>query len=204
MPTTVPTWVLSRKRCSLDGSLLHCDPMNTQVYDLLYIDGAWAAPSGKDTIDVILLAQVVHEIGLPRGVFNLVPGFGPKAGEAIARHPQVDMVSFSGPTRAGKRVSELAAATVKRIALELGGRSASVILDGADLQAAAPHSVSNCFLNSGQTCSAWTRMLVPPNQHDAAAEIARAAAAKFTVGDNGREFGKHGLVEYLETKSLQT
>jgi betaine-aldehyde dehydrogenase len=140
-------------------------------------------PSEIAPLSAFLLAEAVHEIGLPRGVLNLVSGFGPEVGEAIARHPQVDMVSFTGSTRAGKRVSELAAATVKRVALELGGKSASVVLDDADLATAVSRSMNNCFLNSGQTCSAWTRLLVPRRQHDAAADVARATAATFTVGD---------------------
>mgnify|MGYP005811980461 CR=1 FL=1 len=140
-------------------------------------------PSEIAPLSAFLLAEAAHEIGLPRGVLNLVSGFGPEVGEAIARHPQVDMVSFTGSTRAGKRVSELAAATVKRVALELGGKSASVVLDDADLATAVSRSMNNCFLNSGQTCSAWTRLLVPRRQHDAAADVARATAATFTVGD---------------------
>jgi betaine-aldehyde dehydrogenase len=140
-------------------------------------------PSEVAPLNAFILAEVVHSIGLPRGVFNLVSGLGPEVGEALARHPLVDMISFTGSTRAGRRVSELAAGTIKRVALELGGKSASLLLDDADLQAAVPHSVSNCFLNSGQTCSAWTRLLVPRAQHDAAVELAKAAAAKFTVGD---------------------
>jgi betaine-aldehyde dehydrogenase len=140
-------------------------------------------PSEVAPLNAFILAEIVHSIGLPRGVFNLVSGFGPEVGEALARHPLVDMISFTGSTRAGRRVSELAAGTIKRVSLELGGKSPSVVLDDADLQAAIPGSVSNCYLNSGQTCSAWTRLLVPRGQHDAAVEIAKAAASKFTVGD---------------------
>jgi acyl-CoA reductase-like NAD-dependent aldehyde dehydrogenase len=99
------------------------------------------------------------------------------------RHPQVDMISFTGSTRAGKRIAEVAAASVKRVALELGGKSASVILDDADLAAAVKGTVNACFLNSGQTCSAHTRMLVPAALHDEAARLAVEAAQKFTVGD---------------------
>jgi acyl-CoA reductase-like NAD-dependent aldehyde dehydrogenase len=104
-------------------------------------------------------------------------------GEAIAAHPGVDMVSFTGSTRAGKRVSELASATVKPVALELGGKSANVILDDADLTKAVPDGVSKCFLNSGQTCSALTRMIVPREKLGEAEAIAAAAAEQFTVGD---------------------
>jgi betaine-aldehyde dehydrogenase len=120
---------------------------------------------------------------LPAGVFNLVTGYGPVVGEAIASHPDIDMISFTGSTRAGKRVSELAAQTVKKVALELGGKSASVILDDADFKKAVSSSVSNCYFNSGQTCSAHTRLLVPKERQDEAVEIARATAEKFNVGD---------------------
>jgi betaine-aldehyde dehydrogenase len=140
-------------------------------------------PSGVAPLSAFILAQVIDEAGLPAGVFNLVSGAGSEVGEAIARHPQVDMISFTGSTAAGRRVSELAASTVKRVALELGGKSASVVLEDADLDRAVPASVSNCFLNSGQTCSAWTRLLVPRSRHDQAVEVAKRAAARFTPGD---------------------
>lgn len=140
-------------------------------------------PSEVAPITAFILAEIIDEIGLPAGVFNLVTGFGPAVGEALAAHPDVDMVSFTGSTRAGKRVSELAAQTIKRVTLELGGKSASVVLDDADLQKAVSASVGNCYLNSGQTCSAHTRLLVPKARHDEAAAIAKATAEKFTVGD---------------------
>jgi acyl-CoA reductase-like NAD-dependent aldehyde dehydrogenase len=111
-----------------------------------------------------------------------VSGDGPTVGEAIAAHAKVDMVSFTGSTRAGKRVAELAAKTVKRVALELGGKSANVILRDADLEKAVKAGVNNCFLNSGQTCSAWTRMLVPREQLEQAAALAKTAAEKLTLG----------------------
>ncbi len=130
-----------------------------------------------------MLAEVIEAAGLPAGVFNLVTGTGPVVGEAIAAHPGVDMVSFTGSTRAGRRVSELAAATVKPVAMELGGKSPNVILDDADLQQAVPDGVAKCFLNSGQTCSALTRMLVPREKLAEAEEIAVAAAESFTPGD---------------------
>ena len=120
---------------------------------------------------------------LPAGVFNLVTGAGPVVGEAIAAHPDVDMVSFTGSTRAGKRVTEVAAGTVKRVALELGGKSANVILDDADLATAVPDGVGKCYLNSGQTCSALTRMLVPRDRLAEVEELARTAAETFTPGD---------------------
>jgi aldehyde dehydrogenase (NAD+) len=126
---------------------------------------------------------VIEAAGLPAGVFNLVTGTGPVVGEAIAAHPGVDMVSFTGSTRAGRRVSELASATVKPVAMELGGKSPNVILDDADLARAVPDGVAKCFLNSGQTCSALTRMLVPREQLAEAEELATAAAEAFTPGD---------------------
>ena len=140
-------------------------------------------PSEVTPLTAFLLAQIVDEAEVPAGVFNLVSGEGPVVGEAIARHPGIDMVSFTGSTAAGRRVSELAAATVKRVALELGGKSANVILDDADFVKAVRSGVNNCFFNSGQTCSAWTRMLVPRERLEEAEEIARGIAEGFTVGD---------------------
>jgi acyl-CoA reductase-like NAD-dependent aldehyde dehydrogenase len=140
-------------------------------------------PSEVTPLNAFLLTEVIEAAGLPAGVFNLVTGTGPVVGEAIAAHPGVDMVSFTGSTRAGKRVSELAAATVKPVAMELGGKSPNVILDDADLEKAVPDGVAKCFLNSGQTCSALTRMLVPRQRLAEAEELARAAAETFTPGD---------------------
>ncbi|MBI1817959.1 MAG: aldehyde dehydrogenase family protein [Deltaproteobacteria bacterium] len=140
-------------------------------------------PSEVAPLTAFILAEIIDGIGLPTGVFNLVSGTGPVVGEAIAAHPDIDMVSFTGSTRAGKRVSELAARTVKRVALELGGKSANIILDDADLTKAVTSGVGECYLNSGQTCSALTRMLVPRARHEEAVGLARAAAEKFTVGD---------------------
>src|SRR5690349_403129 len=140
-------------------------------------------PSEVAPLNAFVLAEAIHEAGLPAGVFNLVSGYGPVVGEVLASHPSVDMVSFTGSTRAGKRVSELAAATVKRVALELGGKSASVILDDADFNAAIKATVGACFLNSGQTCSAHTRMLVPEARYDEARELAKAAAETYVPAD---------------------
>jgi betaine-aldehyde dehydrogenase len=140
-------------------------------------------PSEIASINAFILAEIIDEAGLPAGVFNLVTGLGPVVGEAIAAHPDVDMVSFTGSTRAGRRVTELAAPTVKRVALELGGKSANVILDDADFEKAVRVGVSNCYLNSGQTCSAWTRMLVPRARAAEAARLAKEAAERFTVGN---------------------
>jgi betaine-aldehyde dehydrogenase len=140
-------------------------------------------PSEVAPLTAFILAEIADDAGLPAGVFNLVTGLGPVVGEALALHPDVDMISFTGSTRAGKRVSELAAQTVKRVALELGGKSANIILDDADLDKAVRSGVSNCYFNSGQTCSAHTRMLVPKARHDEAIQIAKEAAEGFTVGD---------------------
>ena len=140
-------------------------------------------PSEVTPLNAFLLAEAIEAAGLPAGVFNLVTGTGPVVGEAIAAHPGVDLVSFTGSTRAGKRVSELAAATVKPVAMELGGKSANLILDDADLEQAVPDGVAKCFLNSGQTCSALTRMLVPRQRLAEAEELAVAAAEGFAPGD---------------------
>jgi len=140
-------------------------------------------PSEVAPLNAWLLAEVVDEVGLPAGVFNLVSGTGPEVGEAIAAHPGIDMVSFTGSTRAGKRVAEVAAATVKKVALELGGKSANVILDDADFAKVVPRGVSACYLNSGQTCTALTRMLVPSSRYEEAVELAAAAAENFKVDD---------------------
>jgi aldehyde dehydrogenase (NAD+) len=122
----------------------------------------------------------------------LVPGYGQTVGEAIAAHPDIDMVSFTGSTRAGKRVAELGAQTVKKVSLELGGKSANVILPDADLAKAVKVGVSNCYMNSGQTCTAWTRMLVHSSQYDEAVELAAKAAAGFTIGDPNDESTRLG------------
>ncbi len=140
-------------------------------------------PSEVVPLNAFILAEVIEAAGLPAGVFNLITGTGPVVGEAIAGHPGVDMVSFTGSTRAGRRVSELASATVKPVAMELGGKSPNVILDDADLSKAVPDGVGKCFLNSGQTCSALTRMLVPREKLAEAEEIAAQAAESFTPGD---------------------
>jgi betaine-aldehyde dehydrogenase len=140
-------------------------------------------PSEVAPFNAFILAEVIEQAGLPKGVFNLVTGYGPAVGEALVKHPQVDMISFTGSTRAGKRISEVGAQTVKRIALELGGKSPSVILEDADLAAAVKGTVNGCFLNSGQTCTALTRMLVPASKYDEAAKLAVEAAKGFTLGD---------------------
>jgi aldehyde dehydrogenase (NAD+) len=140
-------------------------------------------PSEVAPINAFILAEIIHEAGLPRGVFNLVSGLGPVVGEAIATHPLVDKVSFTGSTRAGKRVMELCAQTIKRVSLEMGGKSANIILEDADLATAVPAGVFGCYLNSGQTCSAPTRMLVPRSKLAEVEQLATAAAEGFAPGD---------------------
>ncbi|WP_326836611.1 aldehyde dehydrogenase family protein [Amycolatopsis rhabdoformis] len=140
-------------------------------------------PSEVAPLSAYQLFDAIHEAGFPAGVVNLVTGFGPVVGEALATHPEVDVVSFTGSVRAGTRVAEVAARTVKRVTLELGGKSANVILDDADLATAVKVGVSNAFLNAGQTCTAWTRMLVPREKHEEAAALAKKFAEGFTAGD---------------------
>jgi len=140
-------------------------------------------PTEIAPLNAYILTEIIHEAGLPAGVFNLVMGTGPVVGEAIASHPLVDMVSFTGSTRAGKRVSELAVQSVKRVSLELGGKSPNIILEDADLPKAVADGITKCYLNSGQTCSALTRMLVPRSRLAEAEAVAAAAAANFTTGD---------------------
>ena len=149
-------------------------------------------PSEIAPVNAMILAEIIHEAGIPPGVFNLVNGLGPVVGEILATHPEVDMVSFTGSTRAGKRVSELASQTVKRVALELGGKSASVILDSANFEAAVKGTVGACMLNSGQTCSAHTRMLVPADRYDEVKALAQAAIAKFSIGPSLVDTSKLG------------
>ena len=140
-------------------------------------------PSEVAPLTSFILAEIVHEVGLPAGVFNLVTGYGATVGEALAAHPDVDMISFTGSTRAGRRVGEVASQTVKKVALELGGKSANIILEDADFERAVAGGVGNCYFNSGQTCSALTRMLVPRSRYDEAVSIAKRVAEGFTVGD---------------------
>ncbi|MDX3797534.1 aldehyde dehydrogenase family protein [Streptomyces sp. AK04-3B] len=136
-------------------------------------------PAEDTPLTAQLFAEAVHEAGVPAGVFNLVTGLGPVAGQALAEHPGVDLVSFTGSTAVGKRIAATAGAAVKKVALELGGKSANVILPSADLARAVNVGVANVMSNSGQTCSAWTRMLVHRDQYEEAVGLAAAAAAKY-------------------------
>jgi aldehyde dehydrogenase (NAD+) len=140
-------------------------------------------PTEIAPLNAILFAQILHDAGVPKGVFNLVNGDGPTVGAAIAAHPGIDMVSFTGSTRAGTQVAKAAADTVKRVAQELGGKSPNIILDDADLKRAVEGGVRSCFTNSGQSCNAPTRMLVPRSRHAEAVAIAKAAAESVKVGD---------------------
>ena len=173
------------------GVVLAITPWNYPLHQIaLKVAPALAAgctvvlkPSEIAPFNAFVLAEVIEAAGLPKGVFNLVTGFGPAVGEALVKHPDVDMISFTGSTRAGKRISEVAAQGVKRVALELGGKSPSVILEDADLAAAVKGTINGCYLNSGQTCTALTRMLVPESKYEEAKKIAAEVAKGFTLGD---------------------
>ena len=161
-------------------------------------------PSEVAPLNAFVLAEIIHDTGLPAGVFNMVTGVGPVVGEAIAKHPDVDMVSFTGSTRAGKRVGELCMQRVAKVALELGGKSANVILPDADLQKAVPDGVFKAFLNSGQTCSALTRMIVPREKLAEVEELAATAASAMTTGDPFAEESKLGpLVSQAQWDRVQ-
>src|SRR5262245_52769747 len=148
-------------------------------------------PSEIAPLCAIVFAEVLHAAGVPKGVFNLVNGDGPTVGQAIAAHPGIDLVSFTGSTRAGILVAKAAADTVKRVHQELGGKSANIILPDADLKAAVRDGVQSCFRNSGQSCNAPTRMFVPADQHDDAAAIAQEAAMGRASG-RARASSTHG------------
>jgi aldehyde dehydrogenase (NAD+) len=149
-------------------------------------------PSEISPLSAIIVAEILEEAGVPAGVFNLVNGSGPEAGAAIAAHPDVDMVSFTGSTRAGILVAEAAAKSVKRVHQELGGKSANILLPDVDLENAVTKGIEACFKNSGQSCNAPTRMLVPAARQREAGEIARRAAESIHIGatsDVGTEMG---------------
>lgn len=161
-------------------------------------------PSELSPLDAVILAEIVHDAGLPAGVFNLVNGDGPTVGTALAAHPDVDMVSFTGSTRAGVEVARTAAPTVKRVAQELGGKSAVIVLDDADVAAVVERDTLAAFVNAGQSCAAGTRLLVPRSRmHEAAAAAAAAAAAvrAGTEGDGGMEIGP--VVSETQFRSVQ-
>jgi len=140
-------------------------------------------PSNEAPLSVFAFVEACEDAGLPPGTINLVSGPGRVIGEHIAAHPDVDFVSFTGSTGVGARVGELAGQTIKKVALELGGKSANVILEDADLATAVKVGVGNAFLNGGQTCMAWTRMLVPQSRYDEALDLVESAVSRYTVGD---------------------
>ncbi|HEM47558.1 MAG TPA: aldehyde dehydrogenase family protein [Alphaproteobacteria bacterium] len=161
-------------------------------------------PTEVAPLNALLLAEILDEAGVPAGVFNLVNGDGPTVGQAISSHPEIDMVSFTGSTRAGIQVAIAAAPTVKRVTQELGGKSANVILDDADFATAVGGGVMGCAMNSGQSCNAPTRMLVPRSRHDEAVAIAKAAVEGITVGDPFAEGTRLGpVVSEAQWKKIQ-
>ncbi|MFJ8938171.1 aldehyde dehydrogenase family protein [Streptomyces sp. NPDC102365] len=157
-------------------------------------------PAEDTPLTAQLFAEAVHEAGVPAGVFNLVTGLGPVAGQALAEHEGVDLVSFTGSTAVGRQIGATAGAAVKRVALELGGKSANVILPSADLAKAVNVGVANVMSNSGQTCSAWTRMLVHDSQYDEAVALAADAAAKYgdRIGPVVNAKQRDRVVGYIE------
>jgi aldehyde dehydrogenase (NAD+) len=140
-------------------------------------------PAEDTPLTAQLFAEAVHEAGIPEGVFNLVTGLGPVAGQALAEHEGVDLVSFTGSTAVGRKIGATAGGAIKRVALELGGKSANVILPSADLAKAVNVGIANVMSNSGQTCSAWTRMLVHKDRYEEAVTLAAAAVAKYVPGE---------------------
>jgi len=161
-------------------------------------------PSELTPLSALLYAEILHEAGCPQGVFNLVNGEGPEAGAALSRHPDVDMMSFTGSTRAGIAVSRDAAGTVKKVALELGGKSPNILFAGADVEKAVKRGVYGCFYNSGQSCNAPTRMLVERSIYPEVLDLARSIAASQQVGDPARE-GRHigPVVSALQYQRIQ-
>ena len=151
-------------------------------------------PSEIAPLDAIIFAEIIDEAGVPKGVFNLVNGDGPGVGQALSSHPDIDMMSFTGSTRAGILVAKAAADTVKRVHQELGGKSANILFPDVDLERAVTKGVAGCFGNSGQSCNAPTRMYGPRERHDEAAGYAKVAAEKFTVGPADAASSKLGPV----------
>ena len=161
-------------------------------------------PSELTPLSAMLYAEILHEAGCPQGVFNLVNGEGPIAGAALSRHPDVDMMSFTGSTRAGVAVSRDAAGTVKKVALELGGKSPNILFVGADVEKAVKRGVYGCFYNSGQSCNAPTRMLVERSIYPEVLRIAKSIAMSQQVGDPSQE-GRHigPVVSALQYQRIQ-
>jgi aldehyde dehydrogenase (NAD+) len=151
-------------------------------------------PSELSPLSTRMFAQIATEAGLPDGVFNVVQGTGPVVGEALSRHPKIDMVSFTGSTKAGRSVAAAASGTVKRVTLELGGKAAHIVLPEADLDFAVGRSLAYAWSNGGQACGAYTRMLVPEDLQESVVAKLRAAAAEYTLGDPGDEATRIGPV----------
>ena len=169
------------------GVVAAITPWNYPLHQLMIkIAAALAAgctivvkPSELTPLNAFVLAEIIDSSGLPPGVFNLVSGYGVDAGEFLVSHPDVDMVSFTGSTAVGKRIMALGAEAVKRVALELGGKSATILLDDADVETAVKVTISNCFLNSGQSCNALTRMLVPQHRYEEIVDLVRRHGAAY-------------------------
>lgn len=140
-------------------------------------------PSEEAPIDAVIWSEIMHAAGTPRGVYNMIQGTGAEVGEAMSSHPGIDMMSFTGSTRAGIRVAQAAATTVKRVAQELGGKSANILLPDVDFQTAVTKGIASMMVNSGQSCTAPSRMFVPADKQDEVKAIAKAAAERYVVGD---------------------
>jgi len=161
-------------------------------------------PSQLAPLNAFILAEIMDQVGVPAGVFNLVAGAGSKVGRAISSHPGVDMISLTGSTKSGEAVLQAAAKTIKKVTLELGGKSANILLEDADFPTAVMKGVYNCFLNSGQTCTALTRMIVPANKQQEVAELAKKMAESMIVGDAFAECVYIGpLVDLQQQRSVQ-
>jgi aldehyde dehydrogenase (NAD+)/betaine-aldehyde dehydrogenase len=185
---TVRNSVVLREPAGVVGAIT---PWNVPLLlTLQKVVPAWLAgctvvhkPSELTPLNAFVLARATAAAGLPPGVFNVVVGTGPVAGAALARSPGVDLVSFTGSTRAGREIAAAAAADVKRVHLELGGKNASVVLPDADLATAVAATIDQACFNTGQTCLQWSRLLVPADRHDEAVELAVAFAERYRVGD---------------------
>jgi len=162
-------------------------------------------PAEQTPLQDYIMAEIFHEVGLPAGVFNLVPGTGPEVGALMSEHKDVDMVSFTGSTRAGVMIAQAAAPSVKRVTQELGGKSPFIITAGANLEEAVEYGVEDVMINTGQTCTALTRMLVPAEQYEEAVAIAKKVAEAYTVGTGDAFMGpmvtelqKNRVLSYIE------
>ncbi|WP_274643813.1 aldehyde dehydrogenase family protein [Pseudomonas serbica] len=160
-------------------------------------------PSEKAPLSAMLLADILHQAGVPKGVFNLINGDGPTLGDGIARHPDIDMVSFTGSTGAGIAVAKAAADTVKRVSQELGGKSANLILADADIESAVRHGVSSCFRNSGQSCNAPTRLLIPRALQAQAIDIAKSVAGQICFDDSQASSSMGPLANVAQFERVQ-